>query len=124
MREAGLGQELDARTKALAALVALLAADADEAEGESLRDRFAAAEPGAQACMGEHLGHLADDAERGREAAFQQLGPVKGDAAAGSGVVERALGLAGGMGKLSPAATATLRQACEALNLSPTRFGL
>lgn len=119
-----MAQDLDARDKALAAAVALLAAEAGEGDASALRGRFADGEAAGVGCLDDHLSHLSGDRERGRTAAFQMLGPVKGDAVAAAGLVDRALILSGGLDGLSPGAAATLREICEALNLSPTRFGL
>ncbi len=105
---------------ALAAAAALLAA-ADGADEGKVRERLRG-----KAVEGfeEQLGHLREDAERGEIAAFQAIKPMRGDAERAFDLMRAVMDAGGGTRALAPAQAATARRICEALNLSPTQFGL
>jgi tellurite resistance protein len=109
--------------EALAAAAALMAG-ADGAEEGSLRARLGQGRPAALAAFDGFLAHVREGRERGEDAAFQALHPVKGDASTASSLMSAALALGGGTAGLVPAQAAMARRICETLNLSPARFGL
>jgi len=113
----------EAADTALAAAAALLAA-ADGGNADAVRDRLHRCRPQAVGGFEDHLDHLRADPDKGRAAAFQALHPVKGDAQAAARVMDVVLDAGGGAGALAPAQASAAREVCEALNLSPTRFGL
>lgn len=108
---------------ALAAAAALLGV-AEGADAGAVRSRVAEAGNGTAEAFDRHLAHLREDREKGEVAAFQALHPVKGDAGVAAELMEKLLGGAKPEEGLAPAQISMARQVCEALNLSPTRFGL
>lgn len=108
--------------QALAAAAALMAA-ADGADEGGVRARLGETRPAALGAFDGFMAHVREGRERGEDAAFQALHPAKGDASTASGLMEATLACGGASG-LVPAQAAMARRICEALNLSPSRFGL
>ena len=107
---------------ALAAGCALLAA-AEDADADGIRARLTAAGGPADA-FDATLERLRGDATVADDEALATVRAVKGDAALAQRLARACCALAAHDGDLSPAQTAAARRLCEALNLSPTQFGL
>lgn len=107
-----------ADSEALAAACALMAA-ADGADPDAIRARL----PDPAGFDGT-LERLRGDAPVAEEEALATVRTVKGDVEAAKAVARGACALASADGELTPAQADTARRLCEALNLSPTQFGL
>ena len=107
--------------QALAAACALMAA-AEGADPAGIRARLdGLGDPDLFDSMLERL--RGDSAVAGDEA-LAAVRTVKGDVEEARRVVRGCCALASADGELSPAQADTARRVCEALNLSPTQFGL
>ncbi len=106
---------------ALSAACALMAA-AEGADTAGIRARLAGL--GDPAVFDGTLERLRGDTPVAEEEALSAVRAVKGDAEAAKSVARGCCALASADGDLAPAQIDTARRICEALNLSPTQFGL
>jgi len=97
-------------------------AAAEGADSAGIRARLAGL--GDTAAFDATLNRLRGDAAVADDEAMAAVRAVKGDAEAAKRVARGCCALASADGDLSPAQADTARRICEALNLSPTQFGL
>jgi len=107
--------------QALTAACALMAA-AEGADADGIRSRLDGL--GDPKAFDETLERLRGDAAVADEEALAAVRAVKGDVEEAKRVARGCCALASADGDLSPAQADTARRICEALNLSPTQFGL